>query len=492
MIRVVKVTGVLVALVGGGAVLSACPAVLDDRCSENACVPFDAGGDANAAPDVVIPPGCNLTKSPKESPECVSDGVGVFVSPTGKDGAAGTKAEPLKSIAEAVTRGLPRVYVCEGTYEVPVAITAPIAIFGGLSCEWASSDARPKLAPPKGVALKVANVPGPVLVEDVDITASADALAAGDSAIGVFVSESVNVALRRVSITAGPGIEGARGAGPKSNYNGDKATVGNKAQAGLGGDEVACACLDGKTSSTGGRGGKVSGGESSPTSGSATPAVGGVNAGNNGNGNCVAGTNGAQGLATSAGAGSPNSGTLTVSGWDSSKIGAPGAAGNPGQGGGGGGGRVDAIVGGGGGGCGGCGGAGAQPGTNGGSSFALLVFESTVSVEGGALIAGSGGRGGEGGAGQDGQGGGDPGTSLSCNGGSGGAGAGGSGGGGGAGGHSVPIGYVGNEPTVNGATLKPDAKGSGGSGGEGGKGPGIAGTKGSAGPEGKSQNTLSL
>src|SRR3954447_8565266 len=79
------------------------------------CAPAQDGGA-----DVVVPAGCDPTKGVKDSPSCVDDGVGVFVSPTGDDGATGTKSKPVKSIAKGVelaaSRGLPRVYVCEGTY----------------------------------------------------------------------------------------------------------------------------------------------------------------------------------------------------------------------------------------------------------------------------------------------------------------------------------------------------------------------------------------
>ena len=488
MIRGAKNAGVFVSLIGGVAVLSACPAVLDDRCSENACVAVDAGSDGDDLLDVVIPPGCDLTKSPKESPECVTDGVGVFVSPTGKDGAAGTKAEPLRSIAEAVTRRKPRVYVCEGEYEGAVTITEQVSLYGGFSCAWEPSDARVRLAPPKGVALKVLNVLTPIVVESVDIIGHADAELSGDSAVAAFVSES-NVTFRGVNLVAGPGTPGEKG-GTKSNYTGVAKNGGN-ATASSGGKETMCACADGKTSSSGGRGGTVGTGALDPTSGSANPAVGGINEGNNGASSCVPGIAGSPGTATTGGDGAFAPGTLTNAGWDSSKLGTAGEPGNPGQGGGGGGGITMSAQGGSGGACGGCGGGGGEPGSNGGSSFALLAYRSTVTIDGGTLTSGVGGKGGDGGSGQDGQ---TPGTTGlgACAGGSGGAGAGGSGGGGGAGGHSVPIGYVGTEPIVNGATLKPDAQGAGGSGGEGGKGPGNAGAKGKAGAEGKSQNSLSL
>lgn len=54
------------------------------------CDPVDGGG-TEGGPGVVIPAGCDLTKSPKESPACVDERVGVFASPAGDDTAPGTR-----------------------------------------------------------------------------------------------------------------------------------------------------------------------------------------------------------------------------------------------------------------------------------------------------------------------------------------------------------------------------------------------------------------
>jgi len=54
--------------------------------------------------------------------------VAIFVAPTGDDGATGKRSAPLKSITKGVdlaaSRGLPHVYVCEGTYEADAEIKA--------------------------------------------------------------------------------------------------------------------------------------------------------------------------------------------------------------------------------------------------------------------------------------------------------------------------------------------------------------------------------
>ncbi|CAN5912581.1 hypothetical protein BH11MYX4_BH11MYX4_36540 [soil metagenome] len=453
--------------------------------SSSAAVSGDGGvSDSNV---IMAPPNCDLTKGLKDSPACIDESVAVFVSPTGDDGATGKKSAPVKSITKgielAAANKRPRVYVCEGTYDANVEVKAPVAIFGGLTCAWAPSDAaRPKLAPPKGIALRVTNVNGAVDLQDLDVVGSADAKTPGDSAIAAFLSASKPVTFRNATLVAGDGTAASPAAGASNYSAAAKDGVGSPS----GATAVTCACLDGTTSSVGGKGGPIGAGGDP---GSSTPAVGAFNAGLGG-GACTTGTSGANGLANAAGQGAARAGSLTADGWNSAGDGTGGATGNPGQGGGGGGGKT-AIGGGGGGACGGCGGAGGKPGAAGGSSFALLSFQSTVAVEAGALKTSGGGKGGAGGKGQDGQGGGAPGVGV-CDGGPGGAGAAGSGGGGGAGGHSAPIAFVGTEPRVSGATIAPGSKGGSGAGGQPGAGPGSVGTAGGSGAEGKAQNTLAL
>jgi hypothetical protein len=478
---------------------AALPLALAAACSvseTSAGVPGDGGvtGDGGDSGEggIIKPPDCDLTKEPKDSPACVDDGVAVFVSPTGDDATSGRKASPVKSIAKGVelaaARGVPRVYVCEGSYDGAVDVKAPVAIFGGMSCAWAVTGARPKLAPSKGVALAVTKVSGAVLVQDLEIVGSADLGKPGDSAIAAFVSESTNVTFRNVTLTAKDGVGGATGAA-RSNHSGAVASKGANAGGATGGVATTCTCTDGN-SSTGGAG--ASGAGAGIQNGSSVPAVGGANAGSSSATTCTDGQVGADGAAAGTGAAATTAGSLIATGWNNAATGPAAPNGNPGQGGGGGGGKTDVSSAGGGGACGGCGGGGGAVGGNGGSSFALLSFKSGVTFDGGSLTTGAGGRGGDGGAGQSGQSGGALGVGSACNGGPGGHGAGGSGGGGGAGGHSVPVAWVGNEPTLKGAQATPGAKGSGGGGGTPGAGPGNAGGSGATGPDGKAQPSLGL
>ena len=503
MFRSAAVTSVVVVGMGLGwgcstfAADDAAPANGPDATSPGTTDGID-GGDASSPPITGKPPaGCDVAAELKDSPVCIDDGLGVFVSPSGDDATTGTKAKPVKTIGKALelaaVRKLPRLYVCAGTYAENVAITAQVSLYGGLSCEWAPANARPKIAPPTGVALHVTKVAAAVLVVDADVVGSADAAVPGDSAIAAFVSESTNVAFRRVNLTAGNATAGAKGAS-SSNYVGDAAPDGTKgAIAGTSETKWTCNkttsyCAGGAPATNVGRG----------EAGRALPAVGADNSGASGFYTCGVGTVGAGGLSHAAGGGSTSPGTLTATGWVTTSVGTAGGVGDPAQGGGGAGGQKDGQYGGGGGGCGGCGGAGGGPGTNGGSSFALLSFNAAVVITGGVLTSGVAAPGGAGGDGQAGQAGGQGGLSssgvgnLGCMGGAGGPGAGGSGGGGGAGGHSAAVAFVGSEPKPTGAMLTPGSPGLGGGGGEAGASTGQPGAAGTTGSVGKAQGSLGL
>ena len=78
-----------------GAVSASCASTTCE--GEGTCDPastpgVDGGPEGSA--DVVAPPNCDLTKGLKDSPACVDDSVGVFVSPNGDDGATGKKGAP--------------------------------------------------------------------------------------------------------------------------------------------------------------------------------------------------------------------------------------------------------------------------------------------------------------------------------------------------------------------------------------------------------------
>src|SRR5690348_15274685 len=88
--------------------LAGCPAGFPDVCDNGAC--DDASvGDAG----IDAPPGCDLSKDPKDSPACVDSTVGVFVDSTKSDTNDGSKAKPVATIGKALSlakqKGLPRL-----------------------------------------------------------------------------------------------------------------------------------------------------------------------------------------------------------------------------------------------------------------------------------------------------------------------------------------------------------------------------------------------
>ena len=313
--------------------------------------------------------------------------------------------EPGESISDAIdaalARDLDQVVLCDGAYDEHVVISDPITLVGGYDCNGSEpvpdESARPVVAPADpGYALLVDNIDGPVLIEGIEFQA-ADATEAGESSIAAFVRGSTDVTFRDVRLIAGNGADGE--AGGVEEYTYETPSNGNAGSATSGGTFVECTCPDGSTTS-GGLGGSPSPGGAG--GGLGTPDLGGGAAGLPGEPCAGPGTggDGATGTPGDDGTGAETHGTLTEGGW-TPESGADGTSGTPGQGGGGG--ASTSTSGGGGGGCGGCPGAGAAAGTGGGSSIALLVFESTVTVESSELTSRDGGKGGDGTAGQTGQ-----------------------------------------------------------------------------------------
>ncbi|MCA9585779.1 MAG: hypothetical protein KC657_10520 [Myxococcales bacterium] len=449
--------------------------------------PVDGGADV-----VAPPPGCDPAAEPKDSPKCVDDTYGVFVSKGGVAGAAGTKAAPLASIQAAVAlasqKGLPRVYVCGAdAFDEAVTVGGQVSIYGGFGCaDWApAAGTRPKIAPTKAgeIALTLSGAPSEgIVVADVDVKAPDGDAQGTRSSIGVFVRSlgGKGAALRRMAIEAGlgrAGDDGAEGttmtftAAPGPGKNGIAATDNAGAPAQV------CTCSDGKTT-TGGKGSN----HNAPTGGDpGLPALGGGMGGSTpacsandvGNGSGKVGTAATDAPAAPA---ATKLGALDASGWKP-EDGQSGAAGGHGQGGGGGGGYslAGGEGGGGSGGCGGCGGTGGGAGKGGGASVAILVLESpSLTLAQVALTTKDAGKGGDGKKGGDGDTGGNRGNGFGngCPAGPGAKGANGGAGGGGAGGVSAGVLHKGTKPTGDYTWAGPSAKAARG---ESPGNPGVAG-----------------
>ena len=461
---------------------------------------------------------------PTMDPTLVDPSCGVFVRADAAAGGNGDPETPYKTLQAAIDKATATgrwVFACTaGEFKENVVIDEAVEVYGGFDCtdpkQWSwKKDTKAKLTgSPNAVTLTVTAAAKKVVLDDLAIKASSSAPGVmGGSSIAV-VLDSVTANLNRCDITAGDAVAGANGedadpnAPPKpmttaANDGKPACAVAGGGQS-TGGDEIVNDC-GGGMSSTGGLGGSsTSGSGKAGAAGISTPPtvdMGGVaGLGDTicaGGGNGGLGADGSTGLAGVAGTGI---GTLdATSGWvgTAGKIGDPGT---PGQGGGGGGGKKGGAMvcsnaagsgaTGGSGGAGGCGGKPGGGGRFGGSSIALVSFNSksaVVALDGCKLTTGKGGDGGKGGDAQPGGVGGDAGKGGSgmpanlpsaCDGGNGGLGGNGGPGGGASGGHSLAIAYNGLKPTIVKSTLTPGTAGAAGMGGT------IGGTMGPSGDPG--------
>ena len=447
-----------------GFALVACAATSDPLCANDVCTAAADGGGIASGPDECA--------ADPTSAACTTEDVAIFVKAGAPSvGADGSKAKPYATINDGITHTTTarrRVYVCTGSYQSPVVVKSGASVFGGLDCDWNKGGAHPTIVNNQGPAVTIKDAQF-VVFADISISANAASSVPGDSAIGMFISSSSNVIVQRVDIVTGNGIAAKPSAATLPNYTAATATSGGNSGKPSGGPGASCKCQDG-TTSVGGNGGTFGAAEPAGAGqpGTAMPSVGIPNG---------AGTLGCEG---GPGADGPRPekivttsvlGSITKDGWvPTTTAAAAGNSGHPGQGGGG-----AAPVnpnGGSGGGCGGCGGTGGVGGQPGGSSFGIVLFQSTtVAIQDTTIKTGNGADGGEGAAGQNGQVGGDggqPAAATTCIGAKGGYGSGGGGGTGGHGGHSIGVAYVGTIPFITGGTTTTSAAGKGGKAGAGG------------------------
>lgn len=470
--------GALLGVASAAAAACGSPRCGDTKTCDDGTNPGGGDGGAEATVEGSVGeggPSAECTESPSAKPKVLDDKCGVFVSLTGVDTNGGTKASPLRSVAQGATlaksTGKAWVFVCQGTYsENSIVVNGDLGLYGKLDCTdgtWTVGAAR--------AVIEASEAGKPVLtfnkskgrLEGVEIRAK-DAADPGQSSIGVFANEGELSVVGSV-IEAGTGKDGDAGAsgGPPAA----QAAAGNAASTLAGGPVKVCKCPDGDTA--GGPGGTLgfmsgNGFAGEPDAGAAPPADGAGGLG--GAGSCNAngnGHDGADGDGGTAGANAATSGVIDPGLWQPQR-GADGTAGARGQGGGGGGAKTGH---GGGGGCGGCGGAFGRGGQGGGASVAVMALASAIKCNGSELVVAGAGKGGGGGAPQLGQSGGASGTAASggCLAGLAGSGGNGGNGGGGAGGISAGIAFKGPDPVVDPATkfTLPGTPAAGGTGGSG-------------------------
>jgi hypothetical protein len=445
---------------------------------------------------------------PSENPDALDEKCGVWISHKGRDGNAGLKDAPVKTLTEALERVWykgRRIYACAETFDEELLVPAGYSVYGGLDCEngwrWIGDKTKTTLTAPEGVIpLSVEGGDGAAVIEDFHIVARsinpARGGSAGRSSIAAMV-KGLGAIFRRSLLEAGDAAPGANGreqpeSSARPGIAGNPGILACTAAEIAGGVEVVNDCgtnddeSDDSISGYGG-GGRIPLGTSGDVGSPLGPTNGGRGENEFGSGPCTAGGRGDDGIDGDTGAGATGIGWVTLTGY----IGASGEDGRPGttaQGGGGGGGSKGGSGGsalcpvavaaggasGGSGGTGGCGGLGGKGGIGGGSSIALMCLSAGLLFEDTVLKAGNGGDGGNGTAGQTGGVGaaGGPGGGLAsatalhpgCRGGAGGNGGNGGHGGGGQGGHSLGIAYLSRLPETQGATIITGKAGAGGLG----------------------------
>ena len=415
------------------------------------CGGFGSGDDSPApggetpAPPVPGPNG-EPPKAPPvggpPDPTEFTNVLGIFVAPSGSDGADGTRERPLARIQPAIdlakTVGK-RVYVCAGTYREALVVADSISIIGGLDCSgdgWRTSPALSRVEAPTSPALRATDNKSPTRIQALDIVAPT-ATAPSASSIGMIAERAGGIVFARSKITAGnamkgdDGVEGIqlsnaavtpRGAAIPPAFQCADGVPGacvrifgagsfwRMPYGGVGGTNT-CVGAPGFVAQAGGEGGSGGLSEVFSSNGSA--------GWRNYTGNAAyaaqlappgrTGANGADGADRPA---APTVGTLSSDGYVPAD-GANGTNGATGFGGPGGrgldpeiGGHYSATSanvglvyrgwGGGGGGAGGCPGLAGTAGKGGGASIAALLIESPLAFEGTQLTAGQGGNAGRG------------------------------------------------------------------------------------------------
>lgn len=180
-----------------------CPAFPGELCTDIPGVCNDGSSDGPKSDGGIdAPAGCDLMAEPKDSPKCVDDSVGIFVSTTGKATGAGTKADPVDTLSTALSKlgPKPRIYVCNGNYTDSATVNVPVGVYGGFDCaSWSYvMGARPKITGAKpDYALKLDSVSGTVVVTDLELYGKDGAMNSGESSIAVFANACGDVKLVR-------------------------------------------------------------------------------------------------------------------------------------------------------------------------------------------------------------------------------------------------------------------------------------------------------
>lgn len=196
----------LVAFAAGCAGSEPAPATLD---APSPGAPASEGGPAE------VPPGVSGTPSDAD----LVESAGVFVVPGARSDGAGTRLDPLGSIAAAIklareTRR--RVFVCEGTYSERLEITAGDDLLGGLSCGdvWRTGGKRAVVKAPASPAMVARNVTRRARVQGFEIVAP-DGAGPSGSSIALLADHAPSLLVADARLVAGRGADGVDGEAPE-------------------------------------------------------------------------------------------------------------------------------------------------------------------------------------------------------------------------------------------------------------------------------------
>ena len=387
----------------------------------------------------------------------------IFVDAVGgNDANAGTMAAPKATVQAGINAaqlGGVDVYVSAGTYAESITLADGVSVLGGYDAAdaWSFSPANVVTIAGGTTAVLGTNIDAETHLSNLTIVA-ADNATAGGSSHGLYIVSSTGLVVSDVTVESGTGGSGGPGAVGTVGNGGGAGGQGNPGCENSSGLCSSCSQPQGGAQGTSacGRTGGV-GGVPGLAAGCGTGGGTGVVGTPGGPGGCESingtpGDPGAPGTTGVPGTGGTAVGTILAGGYDPADgtAGDTGTHGNGGGGGGGGGGgttNCDSYgSSGGGGGGGGCAGGPGGGGEGGGGSFAIYLWDSSVSLQNVAVLTNDGGAGGDGAAG----------------------------GTGGTGGSSGPGGpYGGSSEQDDGGNGAPG--GSGGAGGDGGPGGGGGG-----------------
>ena len=194
----------------------------------------------------------------------------IFVATTGDDANPGTRAAPKRTVQagiNAAASGRLAVYIASGTYVDTLTLAAGVSLYGGYrATDWSRSASNVTTIQGDSTTGVFARVNEAVELQRLTIT-SADATSAGTSSYGVRISGSgAEVTLRRCTVRAGRGADGAPGSVGSTGAGGGNASgrTGGGSSCGAGGGTGGAGVTGVRDGNPGTGGGTAQGGSRLP------------------------------------------------------------------------------------------------------------------------------------------------------------------------------------------------------------------------------------